>query len=117
MNAHSGQSACCNPQEYLAGSDPQAPASTPLQVTSPLRFTSILQLGNDIVLTWTAAGGTTNQVQVTAGAVNDSCATNSFTNLGAQMVIGGSGIVTTNYNDVGGATNKPTRFCRVRLVP
>jgi hypothetical protein len=106
-----------NLQEYLAGSDPQDRLSTPLQTTSPPRFTSILQLGNNIVLAWTATGGTTNQLQVTAGAGNGSYATNGFTNLGAQMLIGGSGLVTTNYTDVGGATNVPARYYRVRLVP
>jgi hypothetical protein len=106
-----------NLQEYLAGSDPQNPLSTPLQTTSLPRFTSILQSGNNIVLTWTATGGTTNQLQVTAGAGNGSYATNGFTNLGTQVLIGGSGVVTTNYTDVGGATNTSSRFYRVRLVP
>ena len=41
----------------------------------------------------------------------------SFINLGAQMFIGGSGVVMTNYLDVSGATNKPARYYRVRLVP
>ena len=40
-----------------------------------------------------------------------------FANLGSQMIIAGTGITTTNYTDVGGATNVPARDYRVRLVP
>ncbi len=106
-----------NVEEYEAGSDPQNPLSTPLQILAPpFQVTSIVQSGNNIVLTWNTAGGLTNQVQVTSGA-GGSYATNSFTNLGAQMLIAGSGVIITNYTDSGGATNKPVRYYRVRLVP
>jgi Bacterial TSP3 repeat len=107
-----------NYEEYLAGSDPRNPLSTPLLPNPPpFQVTSILRSGNNIVLTWTTLGGTTNQLQVTNGSGNGSYATNGFANLGPQMLIGGSGGVTTNYTDTGGATNKPPRFYRVRLVP
>jgi len=33
------------------------------------------------------------------------------------MIMAGSGDVTTNYVDGGGATNKPSRYYRIRLVP
>ena len=79
-----------NLQEYLAGTDPNDAAST------PFRITSIVKQGSNIVLTWTTSGGTTSQVQVTAGAGNGNYATNGFANLGAQLIIGGSGLVTTN---------------------
>ena len=52
-----------------------------------------------------------------AGAGGGRYATNTFTNLGAPMFIGGSGLVTANYTDIGGATNTPARYYRVRLVP
>ena len=100
-----------NLQEYLAGTDPNSAAST------PFRNVSIVHQGNNVVLTWTTAGGTTNQVQATSGTSNGSYATNGFANLSSQIVIGGSSLITTNYTDVGGATNKPSRFYRVRLVP
>jgi polygalacturonase len=100
-----------NLQEFLAGTDPNDKNST------PFRTVSIGQQGNNIVLTWTTAGGTTNQVQSTSGTGNGSYATNGFANLSPQMVIGGTGLIATNYTDVGGATNKPSRFYRVRLVP
>jgi hypothetical protein len=86
-------------------------------IPPPFRVTSITPVGNNIRITWTTAGGSTNQVQVANGTGNGSYATNGFTNLGTQMFIVGSGAVTTNYVDVGGATNKPSRYYRVRLVP
>ena len=100
-----------NLQEYLAGTDPNSALSTPFRVTS------IVEQGSNIVLAWTTSGGTTSQVQVTQGTGNGSYSTNGFANLGSQMVISGSGLVATNFTDVGGATNKPARYYRVRLVP
>ena len=105
-----------NLQEYLAGSDPQNPLSTPLNPT-PFSFTSIVRTGNNIVLTWNTVGGTTNQVQVSPGGVGASYSTNTFTNLGPQMFITGSGAVITNFTDTNGATNRPARYYRIRLVP
>ncbi|HUJ08454.1 MAG TPA: hypothetical protein VL171_00365, partial [Verrucomicrobiae bacterium] len=107
-----------NWEEYEAGSDPQNPLSTPLQITpQSLQITSIAVQGNNIVLTWTAAGGSTNQVQVSPGDAGGVYSTNGFVNLGPQLIISGSGSVATNYTDTGGATNKPARYYRVRLVP
>ncbi len=106
-----------NMQEYLAGSDPQNPLSTPLNPGGTFAFTSIVHTGNNIVLTWNTVGGTTNQVQVSPGSVGGSYSTNAFTNLGAQMLITGSGAVITNFTDTNGATNKPARYYRIRLVP
>jgi thrombospondin type 3 repeat protein len=107
-----------NLQEYLAGSDPQNPLSTPVQVVAPpFQITSVVQVGNNIVLTWNTGGGLTNQVQVTSGGVDGSYSTNGFTNLSPQMIISGTGITTATYTDTDGATNKPSRYYRVRLVP
>jgi hypothetical protein len=77
----------------------------------------MVRSGNNIVLTWMTPAGTTNQLEVTSGGSGGAFSTNGFTNLGAQMLIGGSGAITTNFTDVGGATNKPARYYRVRLVP
>jgi hypothetical protein len=33
------------------------------------------------------------------------------------IIISGSGDATTNYIDAGGATNIPSRYYRIRLVP
>jgi fibronectin-binding autotransporter adhesin len=101
-----------NLQEYLAGSDPNDRFSTPPNPV-PFRMTAITQQGANILLTWMTPSGTTNQVQVAGG----SYATNSFLNLGPPMFIGGSGVVTTNYTEIDGATNRPARYYRVWLVP
>ena len=86
--------------------------------TTVLQITSIARQGNDINLTWMTgtAGGQTNAVQVTSGDASGNYATNNFADI-ATLVIPGSGIVVTNYVDVGGGTNKPSRYYRVRLVP
>jgi hypothetical protein len=86
--------------------------------TTVLQITSIVRQGNDINLTWMTgtAGGQTNAVQVTSGDLNGNYATNGFQSI-ATFVIPNSGVVITNYVDVGGATNKPNRYYRIRLVP
>jgi hypothetical protein len=37
--------------------------------------------------------------------------------ISAPIIIPGTGDATTNYVDSGGATNTPSRYYRVRLVP
>ncbi|HUJ10003.1 MAG TPA: hypothetical protein VL171_08250 [Verrucomicrobiae bacterium] len=69
-----------------------------------------------IVLTWNTTAGTTNVVQATNGS-NGNFSTNGFADISAQMIIGGSGNVTTNFMDSSGATNRPARYYRVRQVP
>ena len=81
-----------------------------------LAITSIARQGNDIVLTWTTPSGATDVVQVTSGAPDGSFLTNGFSDLSGKMFIG-SGVVTTNYTDTNGATNKPARYYRVHQVP
>jgi len=98
-----------NLEEYEAGTDPQDPNS------SPFRITSIVQQGNDVLLTWRTAGGKTNVVQATRGVSGNY--SNSFTDLSPIIVPNGDGLISANYTDVGGATNKPARYYRVRLVP
>jgi len=76
----------------------------------------------NIALVWTAAVGSTNQVQAaTGGSYN----INNFVNIGSPIIIPGStgpivtnppaigGVMTTNYLDFGGATNK-ARYYRVQ---
>jgi uncharacterized repeat protein (TIGR01451 family) len=97
-----------NLQEYLAGTDPT-------NSVSGLQIISMVPQDNDVVITWTTAGGRTNVVQ----AANDAGSgfTNNFTDLSPLFIIPGAGDALTNYLDVGGATNVPSRFYRVRLVP
>jgi hypothetical protein len=86
-------------------------------VAPKLKMKSIAREGNNIRLTWVTRGTHSNFVQVTTGTTTGSY-TNNFTNITAAAIITvGSGDITTNYLDVGGATNKPSRFYRIRAVP
>jgi PKD repeat protein len=98
-----------NQAEFLAGTNPTNSASG-------LRITSITTQGNDVLVTWTTAGGVTNVVQSTAGLPDGSYSTN-FLDLSPLIIIAGSGDAITNYLDQGGATNSPSRYYRVRLQP
>jgi hypothetical protein len=92
-------------REYLAGTDPT-------DSTSTFRINSLTLDGNDLRITWMAGSGKTNALQAAAG--NGSYDTNAFADIFiVSNAIGGL----TNYLDVGGATNLPARFYRVRLVP
>jgi len=84
---------------------------------SPALFsiTAINPEGNNIQITWESTGGHTNAVQATNGGPNGSYNTN-FNDL-ASFILGGSGEVTNTYIDPGAATNIPSRFYRIRLVP
>jgi T5SS/PEP-CTERM-associated repeat protein len=97
-----------NLQEYLAGTDPTNAGS------SPLRITAIARESNNIRVTWSTFAGTTNALQATRGAADGSYSTNGFANLFSVTNVVGS---VTNYLDAGAATNFPSRFYRVRLVP
>jgi uncharacterized repeat protein (TIGR03803 family) len=76
-----------------------------------LQITSITQTGNSIAISWTTGGtGSTNELQATAGTVNGGYATNNFATVFAVTNVVG---LSTNYTDVGGATNQPARYYRV----
>ena len=86
--------------------------SVNLGVWAPFVITAITPSGNDIALTWTATGGTTNVVQAVNGNL-----TGGFMDISSNLIISGSGMVTNSYTDSGGATNSPSRFYRIRLGP
>jgi len=82
-----------------------APA-LPFKITSVVRTNS----GNDMFIAWNTTG-LTNTVQVGTGTVpGGSYTTNSFVNLTNIVVT----TTTTNFTDVGGATNKPARYYRIQ---
>jgi hypothetical protein len=85
-------------------------------VFTPLPFviTSIASDGHSIFIRWQTPGGVTNTVQATNGNPDGSYNTN-FVDLSPPLLIAGPS--TNQYNDIGGATNMPSRFYRVRLVP
>jgi len=91
-------------------------ASSVVFNTNLFRITSIAQQGNDLLITWKMGPGLTNALQATSGAIDGSYANNGFTDI---FVVTNNFIpgAVTNYLDVGGATNRPSRYYRVRLVP
>jgi hypothetical protein len=76
--------------------------------TGTFQIVSITRSVNDITIAWTAASTGTNVVQ----AENGNCNTNNFSDISGSIIV--SGGVTNSYIDVGGATNAPSRFYRVR---
>jgi len=96
-----------NLQEYLAGTDPNNSASY-------FHIRSVARTGNDLRVTWMMGPGKTNALQWTAGPVNGSYNTNGFADL---FIVTNTVGTVTNHLDVGGATNVPARYYRVRLVP
>jgi hypothetical protein len=96
-----------NLAEFLAGTEPNSSSSA-------LRITAVAQEGNDIRVTWSMGSGKTNALQATAGGAGG-----DFTNNFAIDIFTVTNTVgtTTNYLDVGGATNVPAYYYRVRLVP
>jgi len=83
--------------------------------TEALRVLAIARTGNDVDLKWNVAGGHDYVVQSTAGAAGSF--SNNFTDLSSTITIPGIGESSTNYVDVGGATNSPAQYYRIRLVP
>lgn len=97
-----------NLQEYLAGTHPK-------DANSSLRIIAIAREGNDVRVTWQTVSGKTNMLQVATGGSTDAL-TNGFVDLPPAVVLIGSGQTTTNQLDMGGATNAPSRYYRLRLV-
>jgi hypothetical protein len=77
---------------------------------TPYRIASATREGNNIRITWVTAGGRRDGVQIADQAAGP------YTNLGPVLTIPGMGQVTTNYLQVGGATNA-TRFYRLSVTP
>ncbi len=106
-----------NTNEFLAGFNPTNSAAY-------LRVISVTRSGNDIVVTYLGANGDsngspgpkTNILEFTAGVAGNY--SNNFTSAGVTNILSGgngSGVV-TNMVDVGGATNSPARYYRVRVL-
>ncbi len=95
-----------NLQEFQARTDPT-------NSVSYLHVTSIVTTGNDVRVTWMAGPGSTNALQCSQGDASGSYSVNYTTLFTVTNTVG----TATNYLDVGGTTNVPSRFYRVRLVP
>lgn len=98
-----------NTNQFLAGLNPTNSASV-FRIISAVRNTT------DVAITWTTAGVRTNALQATTGDANGGY-TNNFQDISGLIVINVSGDATTNYVEIGGATNTPSRYYRIRLVP
>jgi len=84
------------------------------EVITPFRVTEIIQEGEDIRLSWSAEGGTTNIVQASSGAMDGSF-TNIFFDISGYVLVPGIGSTNATFIDTGGATNYPSRFYQVLL--
>jgi hypothetical protein len=76
----------------------------------PYRILNVKKEGNNARITWQTAGGRTDSLQVATNVAG------SYSNISAALPIPGVGIVTTNYLELGGATNSK-RFYRVKFTP
>jgi hypothetical protein len=83
---------------------------------SYFKVISMAKQTSDINLIWTTVGGRSYVVQTNAPQPNGSYI-NNFTDLSAAVAIPGTTLGSTNFLDIGGATNTPARYYRVRLVP
>ena len=97
-----------NLEEFLTGTDPTNSASA-------FRIVGINQQGNDLCITWRTVGGRTNSLQTAPGNRDSGYETN-FIDISGWIILPGTGGMTTNYVDVGGATNGPARYYRIQLV-
>ncbi|MDW8345276.1 MAG: hypothetical protein RMM51_12410, partial [Verrucomicrobiae bacterium] len=90
-----------NLHEFLAGSDP-------INSDSSFRVVSITRTNNDIRVTWTTVPSKSYVLERSASVMSGYSTIFAVTN---------STGTTTNYVDLGAATNQPTLFYRVRLLP
>ena len=77
----------------------------------PFSITSITSDGHNISVQWQSPGETTNFVQATNGNPDGGYNTN-FVDISPPILIAVPG--TNQYTDIGGATNMPARYYRVR---
>jgi PKD repeat protein/endonuclease/exonuclease/phosphatase family metal-dependent hydrolase len=96
-----------NLAEFLAGTDPTNGASA-------MRITSITTQGANVTVNWMSGVGKTNALQAASGDPNGGYGTNGFADI---VIITNTLGTVTNGVDMGGATNVPSRYYRVRLVP
>ena len=114
-----------NTNQFLAGFNPTNAAAY-VHITNISKTNS----STDIRVEYLGASGDssyspgfasrTNVLEFTAGTANGSYNSNNFTSTGVSNILsGGMGLgMLTNMVDPGGATNKPSRYYRVRvLVP
>jgi hypothetical protein len=106
----------CNIDCDLAG-DALPTASftaSPTNSASAFSITSIVAAGSDVLVSWMTGIGKINALQWTAAANDGGYVTDSFADI---FTVTNTSNPTTNYLEIGAATNTPARYYRVRLVP
>jgi PKD repeat protein len=111
-----------NTNKFLAGFNPTNPAAY-LHIISIANTNTtdidVIYLGANGDSTWSPGiASRTNVLEFTTGTANGSYSTNNFASTGQTNILsGGTGLgVVTNMVDSGGATNKPSRYYRVRVL-
>ena len=97
-----------NLNEFTMGTDPNDP-------NSYFHITSIVRTNNDVRITWTIAPTSGNGLYLDYFVQWGTNLLTGITNNLQPIVAIGPGVTssTTNFLDVGGATNKPARFYRI----
>ncbi|HUK81707.1 MAG TPA: proprotein convertase P-domain-containing protein [Verrucomicrobiae bacterium] len=107
-----------NSNEFVAGFNPT-------NSTAFLKVISIVNSGQDVRVTYLGANGDgvlspgpkTNVLESAAGTSNGSYSNNFVSTGRTNVLTGGSGVgIVTNMIDSGGATNRPSRYYRVRVL-
>ena len=96
-----------NLSEVLTGTNPTNSASL-------FHITAATRAGNDVLVSWSTVGGKRYVVQASTGAGGNY--STSFADISPVTAVPGTGESSANYLDLGGATNFPSRYYRVRLV-
>jgi len=98
-----------NANEFVAGTDPTDRASV-------FRIASVARAGNDVCITWSTVTNRSYNVWAAAPASGG-----SFLNSFGPIPLNPSPIAGTPTNalwrDIGGATNNPSRYYRVSVLP
>jgi streptogramin lyase len=81
---------------------------------SAFRILNLTRTNNDILLTWQTFGSSTNVMQA-APSLPGGSSSNCFVDFSPPIAVPGNQPATTNFLDVGGATNA-SRFYRVRMA-
>ena len=98
-----------NLNEFLAGTDPNDPASV-------FRIVTVQPEAGALRITWSTVGGKSYVVQTNAPPANGNF-TNNFADFSPLITMPGTGEATTNFVHAGVITNAPARYYRVRLGP
>jgi hypothetical protein len=98
-----------NVNEFLAG-------TLPNNANSFFHVTAVNPEGGNLRITWTTVGGKSYRVQTNAPAASGSLTPN-FADLSPLISVTGVGESTTNFLHIGGFTNAPARYYRIRLGP